>query len=217
MRNSFLKLFFFCPILLFAQDYKVGDHELIFMPTAYTMPANNSYFTDYEVILLNYTYAITPRTHLGLMTLFPYRDDFYETISLGVKQNYYREGIFQSAAYITWSVENGLLMIGNVFSIGNPENSFHISLAYLTETDTKINSLLYMVGYRVDPSESTSLIFEYSNGQEVKEGLEGKGLLSAVLRVRSNNLSWDIGATKNLEKDDDWFLYPLLKATYYFD
>ncbi|MDA3812893.1 MAG: hypothetical protein PF570_01440, partial [Candidatus Cloacimonetes bacterium] len=50
---------------LFGREYKVGDHELCVMPTAYTMPAGSTYFTDYELLFLNFTFAPTNRTHVG--------------------------------------------------------------------------------------------------------------------------------------------------------
>jgi len=64
------KIIFFAVILLltnglFGREYQVGDHELFAMPTAYTMPAGNTYFTDYELVFLNFTFAPTNRTHAG--------------------------------------------------------------------------------------------------------------------------------------------------------
>jgi hypothetical protein len=80
-----------------AQDYKVGDHELLIMPTAYTMEAGDSYLTNYELFFLNYTYAVTSSTHLGIFTLFPITSEFLKTITFGLKQKYI-DGDFINAA-----------------------------------------------------------------------------------------------------------------------
>ncbi|MBU1099582.1 MAG: hypothetical protein KKA84_04180 [Bacteroidetes bacterium] len=216
MKKSFILFLILVSSVLFAQDYKVGDHELLLMPTAYTMPVNTSYFTDYEVLLLNYTYALTPTTHLGAFTIFPFRKDFYETLSIGVKQNYYRGEVFQLAAYLSYTPEGSFFILGNVISIGQAAHGFHASLAYTTSVRTDARAFLYMLGYRIDPSENTSLILEYSNGQNAERGIEGNGLLSLGFRMRSEYISWELGGMRNFDDDSDWFLYPLLKATYYF-
>lgn len=84
-----LFLFFiliFLPIFIYPQAYLPGDNELLIMPTAYTMPVNKSYFSDYEVFLLNYSYALSSSTHLSVFSLFPITKSFYETLTLGIKQ-----------------------------------------------------------------------------------------------------------------------------------
>ena len=58
---------------LFGREYKVGDHELCIMPTAYTMPAGNSYFTDYELFFLNFTFAPTNRKLNDFQMIFQFR------------------------------------------------------------------------------------------------------------------------------------------------
>ena len=73
----------------FAQQYRPGDQELFFMPTAYTMPEGQAYFADYEVFLLNIMYAPTNSTHLGLTTLFPVSKDFLETVTVSAKQRFF--------------------------------------------------------------------------------------------------------------------------------
>lgn len=201
---------------LLAQDYKVGDHELILMPTAYTMPITNSYFTDAQVLLLNFTYAVTPSTHVGVFSFFPFRKDFYESITVGIKQNYVRAENIQSAVYLTYTVDEKLFILGNVISLGVPSNGLHVSAAYLTSAEVENDVLIWGLGYRIDPYENTSLILEYSNGKKTDHGKLTGGLLSLAYRIRSEYLSWEIGGMHIFDNNNDWLLYPLLKATYYF-
>ena len=108
-------------ILTFAsgQNYRNGDHELLIMPTAYTMPQGSSYFTDYELFFLNYTYAPTKSTHIGAFMLFPVVSEAFETITVGVKQNYYSSEKFAGAVFGSYTFKSGFASVGNVFSLGS--------------------------------------------------------------------------------------------------
>lgn len=81
------KIIIFITILLsvnclFGRDYQVGDHKLLAMPTAYTMPAGDTYFTDYELVFLNFTFAPTNRTHAGFLHYFPLLPIFWKHFQL---------------------------------------------------------------------------------------------------------------------------------------
>ena len=43
---------------VFGRKYRPGDHELLIMPTAYTMEAGQWYLSDYELFFLNFTFLL---------------------------------------------------------------------------------------------------------------------------------------------------------------
>jgi hypothetical protein len=199
----------------YSQGFRPGDHELIMFPTAYTMPQGNSYFTDYELFLLNYTYAITNRTHIGVFTMFPMVKEFYNTVTFGVKQNYLRFNSFQSAFYFSFTVKGGGIILGNAFSFGEISNGVTVNIFYMGSLETSNdNNIGFSLGYRIDPTENTSVLGELSYGMGGSEGV----LFTLGFRLRSKHLSWEIGATRPLDSDfgSDILAIPLLKATYYF-
>lgn len=199
-----------------AQEFKPGDHELMLMPTAYTMPAGNSYFTDYEVVLLNYCYAPGSSTHLGIFTLFPITTDFLESVTLGIKQNVFRSENFSTSFYSSYTPKSGIFSFGNVISIGKPSKSVHASLAYFKGENSNDEQWVIMLGGRIDPSENVSLIAEYTNIKNSSWSNDFNGLVTFGVRLRSTNMSWELCGMRPLEDAGDLIMIPLLKATYYF-
>jgi hypothetical protein len=162
IKKLFICLLLGLPVLLCSQDYQVGDHELLFMPTAYTMNKGSSYFSDYELFFLNYVYAPTSTTHLGVFTLFPITSDFLETLTLGIKQNYARINNVAGAVWATYTPKNSLIVLGNVFSIGKVNNGLHLGLGTVSDLDAENSDweLIYMIGYRYDLSKKFSFMLE---------------------------------------------------------
>jgi hypothetical protein len=211
-------LCFFMIINLNAQEYQVGDHELLLMPTAYTMEVGQSYFADYELVFLNYTYAVTPSTHVGIFTLFPITKEFLETVTLGVKQKYIDGDYITSAVWVTYTPKVSGLTAGNVLSFGKPSHGFHVGIATASsfEENTDALTLIVMLGYRVDISNKLSLLAEYTNAQAaIDEGFNG--LFSIGIRFRGENISWELGGIRPLESTGDFLFAPLLKATFLID
>jgi hypothetical protein len=210
-------LFLGAPALLFSQGYQVGDHELMFMPTAYTMDKGSSYFSDYELFFLNFVYAPTATTHLGVFTLFPITSDFLETATIGLKQNYARMNNFAGAVWATYTPKSSWIVLGNVFSIGKVSNSLHLGIGGVSDMDATDSDweLIYMVGYRHDFSKKFSLLVEYTNSETSVEE-DFNGLISIGVRFRSENVAWEIGGFRPLEDTGDLFLLPLLKGTFMF-
>lgn len=200
--------------------YRPGDHELLIMPTAYTMEANQWYFSDYELFFLNITYAASNSTHIGVFTLFPITSSFLETITLGLKQNYLKSESFQSAVWGTYTPEAGGLSIGNVVSFGQGGSSFHLGLSGWTGVDDESDhwELLYMMGGRIDVSRKVCLLLEYTNASTTAEnGFDG--LISFGFRFIGESVAWELGGIRPLQGtgDADFFMFPLLKATVLFD
>ncbi len=207
--------------VIYSQEYKVGDNELLAMPTAYTMPAGNAYFTDYELILLNYSYAISDRTHLGIFTLFPFTTDFIETFSIGVKQNYYQDEAFALAATLTFTPKNSFLTLGNVLSYKFNKASFHLNINYLKsysslEDFVENDKFLVGIGTKINTSERTAFLIEYYSSSEILSFEETSGLINLGMRISSEYFSTDIGFFRPIQMEDDLIGFPFLKFSYYF-
>ena len=142
-----------------ARAWQPGDHELLTMPTAWTMDQGSSYFTDYELFFLNYSYGVTPRTHVGVFTMFPIVSEFINTVSLGVKQNWLDGEKVDGALWGTYTPDGGMFTLGNVFSIGEPSKSLHVGACAVMGLNDSNNHTEWvgMVGYRGDLSEKGSL------------------------------------------------------------
>ncbi|MBW6515906.1 MAG: hypothetical protein K0B81_04720 [Candidatus Cloacimonetes bacterium] len=216
MKKTILLIILMIPLLSYANTYRVGDHDLLLMPTAYTMPQHDSYFTVYEVFFLNYVYGITNSTHLGAFTLFPIVKEAFETITIGAKQNYLSTDYLESALFTSYTFKTSTYSLGNVFSLSkNRGNSLHVALMFFVPEKDITGQFVVMGGYRFDPSDKISLIVEYANMTRLFEE-DFNGLISFGVRFRSTNMSWELGGIRPLEDTGDFIMFPLLKATYHF-
>lgn len=198
-------------------NYKVGDHELLMMPTAYTMPKGASYFTDYEILLLNYTHAITGRTHVGLFSLFPIIPQFVETFTFGLKQNYLRTNSLQLAAWIAYANRIEGVAFGNVMSINANRLRFHVNVGNGLTADSDGSLIMYNIGVEHRASDKLSFLAEYSNFSTLEE-TKTDGFLSAGFRLSWEKISWDLAGVKMLGVETGNLLYlPYSKVTFYFD
>jgi hypothetical protein len=206
-----------------AQNYQPGDHELLLMPTAYTMEQGQGYFSAYELVLLNAGYAVTSHTHVGAFTVFPITKDFLKTLTLGAKQQYLRSGIVSSAVWASYTPEINGLVVGNVVSIGEPWLSVHASIGAANgfEEGDEITyddwEILYMLGARFDVASRLSLLAEYTNAESAIEE-DFSGLISFGLRFRGEYTAWELGGIRPLdwEDEDELLMFPFLKATVVF-
>jgi hypothetical protein len=194
--------------------YRSGDHELMLMPTAYTMESGSGYFSDYEVFFLNFTFAASSRTHIGTFFLFPVTTDFLETFTLGIKQNYFKSQHFQGALWGSFTIKNSFYTIGNVFSVGlKDKTSFHAGFGYAGESDN--NLFLILVGTRISFSEKVSGLVEYTNAKELVDQ-DFNGLITFGIRFRTASTSWELAGIRPLESTGELLFIPLLKASFYF-
>lgn len=215
---SILFLVLICSVFAQENTYQAGDQSLLFMPTAYTMPKGTSALTDYEVIVIQYAYAAGNYTHLSAMTAFPVSKDALRSFTVGIKQNYLRQGKLQSAFWVTFTPDSGtrLLTAGNVFSYGTSKTSGHAAIAYGMNRNEDVSSALIMLGGTTYLSKRVNLMGELTNTSEsLSEGV--LGIFALGIRFKGNSMSWDLGGFRPLsEKDDELFALPYLKATFVF-
>jgi len=208
-----------------AGAYQTGDHELLTMPTAWTMDKGQSYFTDYELVCLNYNYGITPRTHIGVFTLFPVTAEMLRSLTLGMKQNWLQGEKVSSALWLTYSPDFQGLTVGNVFSFGTPANGFHAGACLVKglennsdfedDGNTGPEEYVFMAGYRKDLGPRLSGLLEYYTSSSIlDDGFNGLGNFG--LRWRGENLAVDFGGMRPLSDTGDLLFIPYLKATVMF-
>jgi hypothetical protein len=193
--------------------YRPGDHELLLMPTASTMNKGLSYLSSYELLLLNYNYAVTSRTHIGIFSLFPVTSDFLETFSFGFKQNYLRTDHVQSAFWGSYTIKNPFLSFGNVLSFYSGLQSYHIGIGGFRELeDSNDLELIYMLGTGFQVSQNSTIMLEYTNsGTAIEEDFSG--LISIGVRFKGEKIAWDLAGMRPLESSGDLIFIPLVKAT----
>lgn len=202
-------------VQVLSQSYQPGDHEVLIMPTAYTMPKGSAYFSDYEVFLLSSGYAVTSTTHISAAVLFPVYKGFYNTATFGIKQNYYRSNGFSGAAFSSITVYSGAFLIGNVFSLGTPERNFNIGVAYYSQLEESRNSqFVYMLGSKFDVSRSVSILAEFDGLNYAYASDFNGGIISLGLRFRSDDITWEIAGIRDLSNNSGSLLFfPFVKAT----
>lgn len=198
------------------EKYDVGDHELLLMPTAYTMEKGDSYFEDYELFFINFSHAVSDGTHLSAFSLFPVTTDFLDTFTLGLKQRVYASEKFSGAFWGSFTPKGSGLTLGGVASIGKRAQSVHLAIGGLKDVDSGSEfELLYMAGLRMDISRKFTFLTEYTN---LESGFENNfgGLFSIGFRFRGEYISWDIAGIRPLEDTGDLLFIPLVKAVFKF-
>ncbi len=196
-----------------SHNYKVGDHELFIMPTGKTMPKGSACFSDYELFFLNYTFAPTDRTQLGIFTLFPVITDFLRTFTVSAKHNYYNKNHFSLAVLGSLTPDGHIATIGNVCSFTNNESSFHLALSRGFELN-KYNSgeTIYMAGVKLG-----HFIAEYTNSKSLIDDINFDGFITAGFRIGGKKLAFDIAGVRALHQDLGLFIaFPLVKVMYKF-
>lgn len=213
-----LCLLIFITAGLSAANYQTGDHELLLMPTAYTMEQGQSYLSSYELFFLNYTYAVSPSTHVGVFTLFPITTSFLETVTLGVKQQYLNTDVVKGAAWVTYTPKISGMTLGTVFSFGRPDNGLSLGLSTAGELDSDENDdweLIYMAGYQLGVSKKISLLLEYTNFSSFIDE-DFNGIISFGARFKSGSVCWELAGLRPLESTGDLLFIPVIKATFLF-
>jgi hypothetical protein len=192
-----------------------GDHEILLTSTAFTMKKGQSYFTDYELFFLNYTFAISDRTHLGLFTLFPITSDFIKSFTIGVKQNIIQIDNFAASLSGAFIPETSNFYLGGTMTLGSIRNNLNLSIGSFSES----SEFLLSLGAQVTMNETTSFLVEYISTDSGISNDVSNGLFTIGIRLRSEAMAWEIGGFRSLNNgggDSDLILFPILKATIVF-
>ncbi len=223
MKRLFLLLMIITSMGLCAQtqDEKIpfhpADQSLFVMPTAFTMPQGMHAITDVEVAIIQYSYAITNRTHLSAGTIFPINTEALESFSLGFKQNFVKLNSIESAFWGSYTIVHQVLSVGSVISLSKNNYSLHLGTGYIHSRKDDVDNLITMIGGKADVSKRVSLIAELDSYFEL-DSSESETALFMGVRLKGKNISWDLGGIRPVKdlSDSDLILIPFLKATFMF-
>ncbi len=207
LKRSVLQLFFMLICSSSAIDYNHCS-DLLLMPTAFTMEKNSIKISDYEVLILSGTFALTSRTEVGAIIPFPISASFLQGITLFAKQNYLRFNYLNSAIIGTYIPIAPLVIIGNVITIGNEEINGNILVCYWRNFNDVHSSLLsFNFGLKLK-----WFIFEYFRGNTYDD-FYLPGILFGA-RINYKRVIVDFAGLRPLASTEDLFLAPYLKVTF---
>lgn len=217
MKKLFVLLFLITlKMVVFPQSNLQKEHDLLVMPTAFTLEKGEGYFTDYELFVLNLGWAPTSSTHISALSLFPITADALETFSVGVKQNLKNADHWGMAMFGSFTPKYKGYTIGGVGSyLVDHKLSIHLGFGLMGDTDSEGSEGLYLAGLKIDASQKFAFIVEYTNFETAAEN-DFKGLINLGCRFRSKSLLIDFGGFRPLESTDDIILLPFLKGTVFF-
>ena len=197
------------------ERFRCGNQSLMIMPTAYTMPRGSSYFTDSELFIIQYTYALTNTTHISGGMIFPLSTELYQSFSVGVKQNYLQSGPLQSALWFGYNPSFHGALLGNVISLGDNNASLHAATAWGTDFKEITHDYVVMVGGMISLSPSLSAILEgLSTSETINDN--GDGLITAGLRFNGSNINCDVGGARFLSNKSVSAWLPIVKVNFQF-
>lgn len=211
---------------LFAADpdelFWAADQSLMVMPTAYTMPKGMHAFTDLELAIMQYAYAVSNRTHLSAGMVFPFTEDMIKTFTAGFKTNFLKSKKAQAALIGSFNPHTRAGYGGVVGSFGDPDISMHIMGSELYNFKNGDYQTLIALGGIKSISERFSGIMEcYVVPQELGNlGDDPDAAQFAIAlgaRFKGPKISWDFGIGRALGIDmGDFIGFPVLKATILF-
>ena len=232
MRKITLVLMFWLVLLAFAQaqqspmindEFYAADQSVFILPTAYTMPAGTHAFTDFMIVLMQYSYSVTDRMHVSAGMVFPFEKNMLKTFSFGGKYRYLSSGNLDSSAWATLTPDPMTMTVGNVLSWGNPNRSLHLAGAGLFNLKEGEGNFFFGVGGISQLSGRINLMGEvvlipsdFEDGAvTISSEYEAIGIVG--LRFKGQKISWDLGAARMLTEDmGDILAIPFLKATFLF-
>lgn len=208
------------------EQFLAADQSLMVMPTAYTMPMGKSALTSFELVLLQYSYAVSNRAHLSAGMVFPFTTDMLKTFTLGAKVNYYRGADVQTALWASYTPDPNTATLGHVISVGNPKVSGHFIAALAGNLSENEAQSIFGLGGIVSLSERVSGIGEvyYLPGKLISfndeidsdSSRDWRGILLGI-RFKGEWMSWDLGGMRPLSDwGDDLLALPFIKATFMF-
>lgn len=199
--------------------YMPGDQSLIFMPTAYTMPKGSLSLTNYELFFVQFAGAPTNYTHISVFSLVPFFNGATDSFSVGVKQSYLKTKYVQAAAWFSYTPRFPVYTLGNVVSIGKPEESLHLGFANGFSRDDQMDSPIAFVGIRKDLSRKVAFMSEFGTTfEEIGDKNKIVGAISFGFRFKGEDIAWELGGIRptGVEWGGAINFFPIVKATFEF-
>lgn len=198
--------------------YSPGDQSLIFLPTAYTMPKGSFSLTDYEIFFVQFAAAPTNYTHISVFSVVPFFKSASDTFSAGIKQSYLKSKYVHAAIWFSYTPKVPVFTLGNVVSIGKPDQSLHLGFANAFSRDDELESPIVFAGIRKDLSRKVAILSEFGTTFEELGEKKVTGVISFAFRLKGEDISWEIGGVRPTGENmgDELLFIPVLKATFEF-
>ncbi|GAB4173504.1 MAG: hypothetical protein Kow00108_08310 [Calditrichia bacterium] len=207
--------------LLAQERQQCKEHDLLLMPTAFTMERGRHYFTSYNIILANYSYALTNRVHIAMLGMLPVIKNSTRVASVGIKYNLLNSDKGGVALYGTYFPDDSHFTIGGIYSHQfSNKLSGHISIGYFAGNPDPPNGTSVMIGIKHEINKKSAFIVEYLHVPMMRDPEEYSDEpwdlddnIVIGYRIRGKGYSLEIGPLINLP----WLIpIPVLKATLYF-
>lgn len=216
-------------------EFYAANQSVFVIPTAYMMPKGSSSFIDYELVVLQYSFAPSNRLHLSAGMGFPYNVKMAKTITAGAKFNYLRAPSLESAAWGTFTPIEEVYTLGNVVSFGNNSGngggSLHLAGMLYGDMDkpdylwavlgtggivrfsNRVNGMVDMI---FPPLKIKDSLDDTDSEYEVERDIYG--MFIAGVRIKGKMLSVDLGGMRLVGDADqgNLLLIPFVKATVLF-
>jgi hypothetical protein len=193
----------------------------VIAPTAYTHPKGTYYFSDYELALLQFGYAITDDTQITITGVPPLGEERILLLDLTLKTTLYRGGLVRVAALGSTSgiaaKEIGIVGVGRVGGVVQLCTSRECTSSLSLSSDVTLAGVLLMINgatgiYRV--GRTTSLIAELDtlvplgkDAGEINGGLASGG-------VRFSGTSWGLDLALMRVLGSNGLTLPFIALTY---
>jgi hypothetical protein len=224
MRRLLLSIIISTATILWAQDsttytYKPGDHDLFTQPTAFTMKKGMSHLTSYELLIVGFNHALTDRSSIGLVSLFPITVKAFETTTITFKQNYFLRDDMAAAFWGGYNPKSALYLVGHTMSFRTKGAGFHLGIGYADDTQTdESGELIYTLGFQTRGESRYSFVAEYANSGPVLDDDDISGIINLGVRFADESIVFDFGGFRpfgesGIGASSDLFLFPFVKVT----
>jgi hypothetical protein len=188
-------------------------NSILLTPTCETLPKGDHYFRSFELLFLNYGYAITDDLNLSLAAFFPVSTE-WNFLATGVKwrlldRKHHTFGLAMTASHLIAPDDQRFTTIGCVGGFGNARRSLNVAFDYGYDEDGDGGQRL-MVGGDVQISRKlklfaewmdTALIFEAGDDDD-----EFNGFINLGFRIFGESMAFTLGAFRPLSVEGGGFV-----------
>jgi hypothetical protein len=190
-------------------NYELGDQQIIFSPTAFTIEKNNFYFGVYEFTILNFAYSFYDNIQLEMYRPIPADDELSRSFVFSLKFNYLKLKAISSAINLYYTSKN-IIYFGNTISVGNYRNNLNFNFVLSDNSD--IAPSIYSFGAQIRSAKNISWLLEYLSTDLI---FSKENVVQFGLRYKAESSTYVFGVlhTSAIER---FTLIPLIKGTFYF-
>jgi hypothetical protein len=207
--------------------FKTSDpdvNSVMLTPTPETLPRGDMYFRSFELILLNYGYALTNTTDLSIGALFPISST-WNFVSLGIKQKILDRKRHDVGVAVSGNVTfpagvgNSFGLLMGIVGIGNEDRSLNAALG-TSFVEHNEASFFYLIGADYRVSETIKLIAEFGDEanfiEDDDENLQGA--MNLGVKFFGERISASLSGIRPIwdGEGDSFVAYPLVVVSVHF-